>query len=689
MPVNSIVSSPMLNAVMTTMWNALSLVWMELIMMALAVGVYLVFGGIPVAKQVNKKDVMDEDNVQRTPPQTPRRALTPRSPRTPDEAKEQLARFRACGAARDFAALRAELQAAERRGLTTLAGNCFLDACVQCGQVEHAKEQFARFVAGGLVDVVSCNTMLKALLRNNRLGEATALLRSLPNGLAPNKVTYNEMLNALVVKDRSAMWALVEEMGANGFPPSAVTCSIVLKSLASDSDAASVQRALALVDGLEEMDEVLFSSVIEACVRVGQLGLLSQQLESYARQGGLERLSAPTYGSLIKAYGKARDLERVWQLWAAMEARKLVPTAVTLGCMVDALVKNGQAAEAHDLVQRLERDPACASLANTVIYSTLLKGFTLSRQPELVEQVYGEMRARKVVVNTISFNTMIDCFARAGRMTRCEELMADLEAWGHPDVVTYSTLVKGYCMAGDLDRAFAVLRKMLDSGRHAPDEILFNSLLDGCARQQRVEEALSLVEDMHSHHVRPSNYTLSILVKLLGRSRRLSEAFRIVEQTCERFKFRANVHVYTCLLQACVQNRQLARALALHDTLVAEAVQPDAKLYSTLARGCLACGSYERLACVVRAAHGLPSSLARPRVGPGLEPAVLEEVMGALSANATAEQLAVPLLADLKAEGVHVERGTYQSAVATSVARAGHGKTFPSYKRAGRGGRGR
>merc|ERR1719272_586263 len=151
-----------------------------------------------------------------------------------------------------------------------------------------------------------------------------------------------------------------------------------------------------------------------------------------------------------------------------MEARKLVPTAVTLGCMVDALVKNGQAAEAHDLVQRLERDPACASLANTVIYSTLLKGFTLSRQPELVEQVYGEMRARKVVVNTISFNTMIDCFARAGRMTRCEELMADLEAWGHPDVVTYSTLVKGYCMAGDLDRAFAVLRKMLDSGRHAP-----------------------------------------------------------------------------------------------------------------------------------------------------------------------------------------------------------------------------
>ena len=47
----------------------------------------------------------------------------------------------------------------------------------------------------------------------------------------------------------------------------------------------------------------------------------------------------------------------------------------------------------------------------------------------------------------------------------------------------------------------------------------------------------------HKNHVRPSNFTLSILVKLLGRSRRLNQAFTTVEETCKRFDLQANIHV--------------------------------------------------------------------------------------------------------------------------------------------------
>jgi len=345
---------------------------------------------------------------------------------------------------------------------------------------------------------------------------------------------------------------------------------------------------------------------------------------------------------------------------------------------VDALVKNDQADAAFDLVQEVKYDPVCRDTLNTVIYSTVLKGFTLAKQPERVDQVYQEMRGLGIACNTISYNTMIDANCRTGRMERAVQLFADLEASGSPDVVTYSTMVKGYCMSGDIDQGFKVLRKMLASNRCAPDEILFNSLLDGCARQHRVDEALALVEDMHKHHVQPSNYTLSILVKLLGRSRRLQQAFTMVEETCKRFDFQANIHVYTCLLQACIQNRQLSRALELHDSMITQAgAQPDAKTYSVLARGCLTSGSTESLAAIVRCSYGLPSKLVKPEWAPGLEPRVLEEVMSSLSGNPTAERVAVPLLADLKAIGVHVERNTYQRAVKTSVSRAGRSDMHP------------
>merc|ERR1719421_2477095 len=567
--------------------------------------------------------------------------------------------------------------------MTPLVYNALLDSCVQCGKVGAALQHFQEMKAQGLVDVVSYNTLLKAYLRNNQIAKARGLLDEMHSvGIPANQVTYNEMLNALVsVKDRKGMWGLVSDMDAQGMRPNSVTCSIILKSLAGHSAPQDIRRAMDLIDRMsEDMDEVLFASVIEACVRIGQLDLLSQKLQQYAAKGGLAGLTAPTYGSMIKAYGRARDIERVRELWGEMRRRNVRPTSITLGCMVDALVCNGLPEDALDLVREIRADELSRDILNTVIYSTLLKGFAQSKQPERVQMVFEEMKAERIQCNTVSFNTMIDANARTGRMDRAEELFRDMEASKiAPDIITFSTLVKGYCQYGDIDKGFAVLKQMTTAGKHEPDEILYNSLLDGCAKQHRVDDALALVEDMHKNHVRPSNFTLSILVKLLGRSRRLSQAFTTVEETCKRFDLQANIHVYTCLIYACFQNRQLPRALKLHDSMITEAgVEPDAKTYAVLARGCVQAGSLDKAANVIRAAYRLsPEGMLQPQRAPGVEARALEEVMSALSTAPNAEHLAVPLLADLKALGVHVERNVYARAVQTSVHRAGRNNSNP------------
>jgi len=331
-------------------------------------------------------------------------------------------------------------------------------------------------------------------------------------------------------------------------------------------------------------------------------------------------------------------------------------------------------------VHEIRADENCKDLLNTVVYSTLLKGFCRSKLPDRVQQVFEEMREEGISCNTVSYNTMINANVGSGRMDRADELFRTMKADGaSPDVITYSTLVKGYCMAGDIDKGFAVLTDMLETGKQEPDEILFNSLLDGCAKQHRVDEALALLEKMHTHHVQPSNFTLSILVKLLGRSRRLNQAFQMVEETCQRFDFQANIHVYTCLIQACIQNRQLPRALKLHDSMLREAgVEPDAKTYAVLARGCVGAGSMEKAAAVVRAAYGLsPQGLVAPQQAPGMEPRALEEVMSALSSATAAEYLAVPLLSELRSMGVHVENNVYARATQTSMNRAGRNNSYP------------
>merc|ERR1719298_288858 len=636
---------------------------------------------------------MDEDAaVDESPPTSPARSVRARAASPPAaERKEEVdiskhvAMMRARSKEQDLEGAMQVFQKLQSSGvqLTALVYNALLDSCVQCGKVNVALQHFNEMKTLGFVDVVSYNTLLKAYLKIGQISKARTLLAEMSeNNIQSNQVTYNEMLNALVsVKDRKEMWALVREMNAIGMKPNSVTCSIILKSLTAHSATDDVRQAMALIDSMQEdMDEVLFASVIEACVRVGQLDLLSSKLQQYAGLGGLAGLTAPTYGSMIKAYGRARDIERVRELWHEMRRRHVTPTSITLGCVIDALVNNGFPDEALSLVREIREDETCKDILNTVIYSTLLKGFAQARQPGRVQDVFEEMKEMGIGCNTVSYNTMLDANARTGKMDRADELFRDMQACGvSPDVITYSTLVKGYWQAGDIDQGFQVLKDMVKNGVHEPDEILYNSLLDGCAKQHRVDDALKLVEDMYKQNVRPSNFTLSILVKLLGRSRRLNQAFAMVEETCKRFDLQANIHVYTCLIFACFQNRQMPRALQLHDSMITEAgVEPDERTYAVLARGCLGAGSIEKAAHVVRAAYRLnPQGLVMPQRAPGVEVRALEEVMNALSASPNAERLAVPLLTDLKAIGVHVEPTVYTKAVETSVNRAGRNNAHP------------
>merc|ERR1719310_2270930 len=214
-----------------------------------------------------------------------------------------------------------------------------------------------------------------------------------------------------------------------------------------------------------------------------------------------------------------------------MSQREVKPTAITLGCMIDALVKNGCVDDAWQLLNKLLSDEQLHTLVNTVIYSTILKGFCISKQIGKVFSVYSQMRSRAVQCNTITYNTMLDACARCSSMDRVPQLLEDMKQGKvEPDIITYSTIVKGYCLSGDVDRAFEVLEEMKRDSKFAPDEILYNSLLDGCAKQHRVEEAIRLLEDITTSGSAPSNYTLSILVKLLGRARRLSQAFTMIDE---------------------------------------------------------------------------------------------------------------------------------------------------------------
>jgi len=473
-----------------------------------------------------------------------------------------------------------------------------------------AEEVMANVVDSGMADVVTYNTIIKVHLQNGdtkRLRATIETMRAGGPGVAPNCTTFNELIDATIRTNSEGVWALLDEMKSYGIRPNHVTCSILLKSIQRSSRARDVERTLAVVDAMgDSMDEVLLSSVCEACIRVGRSDLLAKQI---ARQRTSRRVNvrgAHPFSSVIRAYGVLNDLKGVWDTWREMRMRHITPTSITIGCMVEALSSNGDPESAHEILRETLSNTDTRPLVNAVIYCSVLKGFSHQRQFDRVWLVYEEMRAEKLAMSLAAYNALIDACARNSDMSQVPQVLQDMAKDGlEPNIVTYSTILKGYCQENRLDKAFELLQEMKRSTKYRPDEITYNTLIDGCARYGLYEKGVQLLLEMQEAGVRPSNFTLSVLVKLATRSRRPEKAFELCKELTQQYNLRLNVQVYNNLLHACTANQDMQHALQVFEQMLNEKIRPDARTYTLLLRGSLACGDVGETAGLLRAAYGL------------------------------------------------------------------------------------
>jgi len=620
------------------------------------------------------------------------RSLTSSQPTT-DIAK-QINMIRSHAAEKNLPAACSVFESMEQSGieLNCIMYNTVLDACVECKDLQAADAWMERMVKDGMTDVVSFNTLIKASLQNGSFDKARRLMKRMTSeGLQPNQVTFNELMNAMVSKAgdgrRKEMWALVEEMKVADVKPNQVTISILLKCLNYHSSETEVAKTFELIKTMDEvMDEVLLSSVVEACVRIGKPALLETQLKNLQDSTPITITGSHTYGSLIKAYGYAKDLTSIWRCWKEMRSRHIKPTSITMGCMVEAIVNNGDTEGAYDLIHEIQEDEQCRDVLNSIVYCSVLKGFTREKKIDRVWAVYQEMKdtCKHAELSIVTYNTLIDACARCGRMEHLPTILEDMRTHGaQPNVVTYSTMLKGHCQNGDVQSGFAILANIRKDPLLKADEIMYNSLLDGCAQNNLVEEGLRLLEEMQAEHVYPSNYTLSILVKLMSRARRLEQAFSLVEDITKKYNFWPNVHVYTNLVQACIFNQQPQRGLSVLEEMVVGRIAPEGRTYAILLRACLSRGMLDQAAGLLAGALGVPGSLPflqKPIAAcPSLDYALVNDVLGSLADRGRAKDLAVPLLQNIKQNNpkVRIDAATQRKVMAPCVGNDGSATRHP------------
>merc|ERR1719393_1040015 len=116
-----------------------------------------------------------------------------------------------------------------------------------------------------------------------------------------------------------------------------------------------------------------------------------------------------------------------------------------------------------------------------MIFSSLVKGFTQRKEMDRAMELYEKV-SDAGACNLVTYNTLIDIYARVGDMGKVSKMFRDMCTRGvDPDLITYSTVIKGYCVQG--------------------------------ARKQMRTLTEQVLTDMDETKVAPSNFTLSILIK--------------------------------------------------------------------------------------------------------------------------------------------------------------------------------
>ncbi|CAN1249771.1 Pentatricopeptide repeat-containing protein At4g14170 [Linum perenne] len=97
------------------------------------------------------------------------------------------------------------------------------------------------------------------------------------------------------------------------------------------------------------------------------------------------------------------------------------------------------------------------------------------------------------------------------------------------DVFTWSSLILGYGLSGEVSNALSLFNQMLGRGIK-PNDVTFLGVLSACAHGGLVEQGRLYLEMMEVHGVVPELKHYANMVDCLGRAGRLEEAERLVEE---------------------------------------------------------------------------------------------------------------------------------------------------------------
>lgn len=465
--------------------------------------------------------------------------------------------------------------------------------------------------------MASFRLVLTGLSKGTNSKLATDILKLLCDKypqLSPDRDCFHRVLSACSNDPQAAEDALLimiqhAQKNGNSTMPNISTYRLLFASWANSSQDGAGQRAVELLRSCPvEPDTLCCNLVLNALANEGDYDMAEALLLQMIQKKKVDNIS---FHTLLKAYIKANTVEAAEQAEAFLESmeddmaeirilRSLkLPNARVYASVIGIWAKLDHANRAWALLQKLEtratqpdgRRFHADQICYQAVIGSLSKGSNKSAKRNAHKaQDLLESMALRFRLNLRTCNTVIKCWARARDPRAAESKVLDrMTHWGvPPDIISYNTVIQAFARKGDAKQAEKLLGYLLSpSSKIQPNVRTFTATLTALSKQktvqaaERAETLLLKMQELHEEHnmdTCPDLFTYNAILScwaLLGDGPRAEYFFRELARVME-----PDVVSYNSVIHANKNN--LAKGEELVQEMLQRNITPDGVTQRTL-----------------------------------------------------------------------------------------------------------
>ncbi|KAK3031107.1 hypothetical protein RJ639_036847, partial [Escallonia herrerae] len=224
-----------------------------------------------------------------------------------------------------------------------------------------------------------------------------------------------------------------------------------------------------------------------------------------------------TYTKLLVMLGKCRQPKQASLLFEVMLSDGLRPTLDIYTALLSAYGYSGLLDKAFQIVDNMKTLADCKPDVYT--YSILINCCTKHRRFGMIGRSLAEMSSLGIKPSTVTYNTIIDGYGKAGLFELMEGSLTDMVESGTclPDVFTFNSVIGAYGNCGHIEN----MEKWFDEFQLMglrPDVMTYNILVKSYGNAGMFEKMGSVMEFMKKRFISPTIVTYNIVIDTFRRA---------------------------------------------------------------------------------------------------------------------------------------------------------------------------